>query len=88
MHLALDVLVPIQKGLGALFCGPEREPCRPVALLSVELSDASARSARVELDAGRTEPAVLQLRELDGTWQAESESLEAFLGACRAEGPR
>jgi hypothetical protein len=88
MHLALDALVPIQTELGALFCGPERAPCRPVALVSIELADASARSARVELDTGREAPGFLQLHELNGSWRAESESLEAFLSACRAVGPR
>lgn len=88
MHLALDALVPIQEALGSLFCGPERAPCRPAALLSVDLADASASAAQVQLDVGAAEPRSLLLRSENGSWQAEPASLAAFLAACGAGGVR
>jgi hypothetical protein len=89
MYIALDALVPIQEALGALFCGPEREPCRPAALLSVELADESARAARVELDVGEAgAPRALSLRALGESWEVEPESLAAFMAACLGAPPR
>jgi hypothetical protein len=85
LHLTLDVVAPIREALGTLFCPPERAACRPAALQSIELTDVVASAARVQLvtdDAGSTR--VLELRELAGSWQAEPESLAAFLAVCRA----
>ena len=88
LHLTLDVLVPIQAALGALFCGAEHAPCRPAALNSVELTNASANAARVELDLGSgVTPLMLALREENGAWRAEPESLAAFMASCRAVRP-
>jgi hypothetical protein len=85
MHLALDVLAPIQEALGGLFCTRERAACRPAALLSVVLADASASSAQVEVEtsaAAGGKPAVLSMRELQEQWHVEPESLRAFLTGC------
>lgn len=85
MHLALDVMAPIQEALGAVFCTRERALCRPSALLSIVLADASASSAQVEVKtsvAAGGQPAILSMLELEGQWQVEPENLRAFLTGC------
>jgi hypothetical protein len=86
MVLALEVVVPIQERLGALFCAAELAACRPLQLLGIELADARPSSALVRLQGVAHAPdRELQLRLWwsNQTWQPDAASLDAYLAGCR-----
>lgn len=89
MVRALDVVVPIQIALGALFCAPERADCRPCALQAIDLTDARADVARLRVLLARHDGArelSLTLQAQNETWSAQPESLARYLAQCR-QGP-
>jgi hypothetical protein len=87
LALALDVIVPIQERLGAIFCAAERSPCRPTELMRIELADSVPSAAQLRLDWKRgalhRELTLRLLWSVDG-WQADTDSLTAYLADCRA----
>ena len=85
MHVALDVIRPIEAALGEAFCAPEHARCRPHHFTRIELSDALPSSARVRLtyDADASEGSLeLVMLFQDGAFVPERESLAIILAPC------
>lgn len=85
LHLALDVIRPLEDRLGEVFCAPEHAPCRPLHFTSIVLADVLPSAARITLEGGAAAPG--QTFELDmlyvqDSWQPEPAGLAVLLAPC------